>query len=212
MDLLTTITACSLAKDFTLVLAMAMTFSQGNVLTVKDAAELANPPLYDPLVEQDAEQMPSTRDAALVKLARLRAVGASPVMGLIPVPPEWAAQFQRAMPELLDPCINISIGSAMVSQFEYECGPKAARACVLQRYAQAAGLEGFDGKVLATIRTNGLPAAASVVVETDEVFSTPIYEGAAAKRTWGADKIFFATSREKKASTAPSNQAKPKRQ
>jgi hypothetical protein len=211
VDLLTTLAACSVAKDYTLVLAMAVAFSQGNVFTVKDAREIEAPPLYEPgmVDDQEAEQTPRTRDAAVAKLARLRDAGAVVAAGLLPVMPEWAAQFQRSVPDLFDPCINVSIASAMVSQFEYECDAKAGRACVLQRYATAAGLEGFDTLVIEAIRSHGLPAGPSAVIETEEVFSNPIYPTEPSKRDWGADKIFFTSAAGKGAERPhPSSPAK----
>jgi len=201
MDLLTTISACSVAKDFTLVFAMVISFSNGNVFTVKDAAEIENPPLYDPLEfasesDDQESQLPRTRADAIAKLTRVRASGGTPVVGLLPVPPGWAANFNRKPPELLEACVNISIGSAMVAQFEYECGRGSLRECVLKRYAQAAGIEGFDEDVLEAIRTYGYPEGDAVVLETDNVFSNPILAPSTNSREWGADKIFFTTQPE----------------
>ena len=102
MDLLTVISACSVARDFTLVFAMIMTFSNGNGFMVKGAAELETPPLYDPLdaVDEDSDesatQLPRTRDAALAKLEHLRATGDTPVLGLLPVPPVTGRPMRSA--------------------------------------------------------------------------------------------------------------------
>ena len=52
--------------------------------------------------------------------------------------------------------------------------------------------------MLETIADHDMPSERRVALETDEVFSTPIYAPDSA-RTWGADKIFF--------TTAPSEQA-----
>lgn len=200
MDLLTTISACSVAKDFTLVLVMVLSFSEGNPFMVKDAAEIETPPLYDPFeVSGDTEgavQLPRTREAALAKLERLRAAHRAPVIGLLPVPPSWATNFRRTPRQLLEPCVNLSIGSAMIAQFEYECGRKAGRECVLERYAQAAGIDGFDVDVLDAIRADGHPEGEAVVLESEEVFSNPIHASANSDRDWGADRIFFTTRHE----------------
>jgi hypothetical protein len=198
MDLLTVISACSVARDFTLVLAMATTFSQGNAFAVKDDVELENPPLYDPVYDpemgSDSDQsVPRSRDAALAKVKRLRAAGRTPLVGILPVPLSWVEGFRRRPAELLDPCINVSVGSAMVAQFEYECGRKGGRRCVLESYARAGGFERFAEHVLEEIEANDYPDGADVVVESDVVFSNPIYPTRSEDRNWGADQIFFTT-------------------
>jgi hypothetical protein len=196
MDLLTVISTCNLANDFTLVFAMALTFSQGNPFVVRDTAAVAAAPLYavqvaPDLVDETPDGAPRTREAAIVELNRLRAAGTATVIGLIPVPPIWALQFQRTPKDLLDPCVNVSIASAMVSQFEYECGAKAERACVLRHYAKEAGIELFDEDVLETIRLQGLPKNGPVEVETSELFGSPVFVPKTPGRDWGADKLFF---------------------
>jgi len=198
MDLLTVISACSVARDFTLVVAMATTFSQGNAFAVKDNVELENPPLYDPVYDPDMgsendESMPRSRDAALAKVKRLRAAGRTPLVGILPVPLSWVEAFRRRPAELLDACINISVGSAMVAQFEYECGRKGGRRCVLESYARAAGFERFAERVLEEIEGNHYPDGADVVVESDVVYSNPIHPTHSEGRDWGADRIFFST-------------------
>jgi hypothetical protein len=210
MDLLTTIATCSLANDFTLVFAMAMSFSQGNPYTVKDATEVAAAPLYGTEIAPDASDdrasaTPRTREEAVAALKRFKADGPQPLIGLLPVPAVWAGQFQRKPTDLLDACVNVSIASAMVSEFEEACGPKAGRACVLQRYAKAAGIEMFAQDVLELIRTQGLPKTGAAVVETDDVFDAPVFADDP-KRDWGADKIFFVTAHPKQQKAQPLRQ------
>ena len=94
MDLLTTIATCSLANDFTLVVAMALSFSQGNPYTVKDATEVAAAPLYGTELapenaDDQATAQPRTRDEAIAAIKRVEAMKAQPLVGLLPVPPAW---------------------------------------------------------------------------------------------------------------------------
>lgn len=215
MDLLTTIGACSVAKDFTLLFAMVITFSQGRVFTVQDAAELVDPPVYDPdagvIYDEAVEaRRPRSRAEAAAQLTHLRDVGAAPVMGLLPVPPAWAQLFQRGELELLDPCVNISIASAMVSRFEYECGANAERQCVLRRYAELAGVAGFDEMVLETIETHDMPVEREVAPETDGALNAPIH-AQSSERDWGADKIFFRTIVRRTGNADQRKRGQPKR-
>jgi hypothetical protein len=89
------------------------------------------------------------------------------------VPVAWAATFGREPHELFDPCINVSIGSAMLSAYDYACahattrvragkpvGPRARRTCILHRYAEAVGMPDLETVVRLDIRSQRvLPAS-----------------------------------------------------
>jgi hypothetical protein len=49
------------------------------------------------------------------------AKGDRPAVGFMAVPVTWAARFGRTTDDLFDGCINISIATAMVSEFEHAC-------------------------------------------------------------------------------------------
>jgi hypothetical protein len=137
MDLLTAILACSLYTDDRLVLAMAQANSQGNPHSVVDAQlDLSDTPPAPP---------PRSRDVAEARLSQLESNGGVPLVGLLPVPPAWAAAFGRTVPDLFDGCTNIAIGTAMLSNFAQQCEseahPRSDRA-----------------RALATQRTDGKPA------------------------------------------------------
>jgi len=193
VDLMTTIAACSVANDYSLVLAMVAAFSQGNVLAVQDGRELDGAALDKALGEGSSEESSHeahTRAEALARLEQLRNAGGSPVGGLLPVPPSWATQFQREAAELFDPCVNVSVATAMIAQFERECRGRAKRACVLRRYATAAGIAGFDELVLEVIREHGL-ASVRTSPTNAEVLASPIYTVVTSERDWGADRLLF---------------------
>jgi len=194
MDLMTMIAACSLTKDHALVLAMIVAFSQGDVLTVKDGREFVHAVLDEALGEEGPApetHAPRTRAEALAKLERLQHDDAVTVIGLLPVPPDWAAQFQRTTEELFDPCVNVSVATAVLAQFEHECRGRSQRACVLRRYSSTAGLVGYSPLVLDAIRNHGLSSRRSVPIKAAELFSTPIYTIATSERNWGADQLLF---------------------
>jgi hypothetical protein len=201
VDLLNTIAACSLHADLTLVIAMALTFSHGNPNTVQDTAEslgvaaIGSAQTDDPMRLPVASivQPPKTRAEAEALLARKSADRTTLVAGLVPVPPAWAALFGRKPKDILNPCINISIATAMLSEFDYECG-KQGRACVLQRYAEASGLEFLADDVLEELRAQGAAKAAQDVIDTEEMLTAPVLTGGSEDRDrdWGADRLFFA--------------------
>lgn len=199
MDLLTLIAICSVAKDVALVLAMALTFSSGNVNTVKVTAGAQ-------------DDVPATREAAIVELKRLVEAGEAPVAGLLPATPAWARMFERPVEDLLDPCAGIGIATAMLSQYEYECEHeherrgRTGRDCVLHKYAQAVGLDFFADEVRDFIVAQPMPAAGGAVAfESEAMLQAAILVPSAAPRNWGADRIFFSRNDLTKAGAAPAS-------
>lgn len=205
MDLLSAIATCSLHGDISLVIAMAMSFSHGNPYTVLNAAE----DLDDAYVQEqedplrlpgpgtaNATKAPRTRAEAEAQLRAMAESHGAPVVGLLPVPVEWAAQFARKPTDLFNGCINISIATAKLSEFEYECGaktPKAGRACVLAAYAEAVGMDDFEQDVLDELDAQGQSKPQAAVIETEEMLNAPLKAQTTEDRDrqWGADRLFF---------------------
>jgi hypothetical protein len=80
----------------------------------------------------------------------------------------------------------------MLSEYDYDCG-NAGRACVLKRYAEAAGMSHFDLDVLREIKLRKMPKEGDAVVDTDTILEAPLFTSGADEdgRDWGADKIAF---------------------
>src|SRR6185437_5530722 len=71
--------------------------------------------------------------------------------------PSWLEAFGRPLESAFDPCVNVAIGTAMLSEFDAACAPSATargswaqrlertnrRACVLRRYEAALGASDF---------------------------------------------------------------------
>ena len=201
MDLLTVVSTCSLHHDLTLVLAMAMSFSHGNPYMVQDAAADSEMAAFvsDSVESADPSmlpmpQAPQSRQAALDASDSVRKRGGVPVVGVLPVPFAWAAMFQRKPAELLNACTSVSIATAMLSEFEYHCGAKGGRKCVLTAYAQAIGLQYFAADVLHELDQHELGEAEAVVDETEEVLQAAVLSDVSGHgdEQWGARSLFFA--------------------
>jgi hypothetical protein len=177
--------ACSLYADDALVTAIADNVEQ-NPLSIVTPDEHSD--------SDAAGTAPSTIDQARAKLGEIMARGGSPLLGLMQVPPAWARTFGREPEELFDACVNVSIGTAMLSEFDYACARhvRTARAgavrlavadsrrrCVADRYADAIGMPEVATVVTLDLRySRSLPAVAS---------DAPIYAPARAVPGWGAD-------------------------
>src|SRR5438105_2595817 len=109
MDVLTAILACSLHLDDQLVRAIVEIQSEGHEFFVGDLTELAS------------DDSTRTLEAARAAVARLRVKGHRPAFGLMGVPPEWARAYDHDPERLWDACVNVSIGTAKLSEFDYEC-------------------------------------------------------------------------------------------
>jgi hypothetical protein len=186
MDLLATILTCSLyASDDALVRAIAEGPSGGNPYLVldpvADSSEAGTPP------------SPKSEVEATARAKGLMAQGGRPLLGLLELPPAWLELFGRPLPSAFDPCTNIAIGSAMLSEFDYECGVSARsrgqrlllervnrRACVLRRYEAALGADDF-AEVIQLELSVQRPRAASIE-------AAPIFASASA-RNWGPDQL-----------------------
>jgi len=190
MDLLTTILACSLyASDDALVRAIAEGPSGKNPFLVlnpvADSAEAEVPPS----LKGEAEATARARD--------LMAKGGRPLLGLLELPVAWLDVFGRPLESAFDPCTNIAIGSAMLSEFDFECGgakgttaPRGDRArllervnrrtCVLRKYEAAIGSDDFTEAIQLELSAQR-PA-------TPSIQDAPILAPLTAPR-WGSDQL-----------------------
>jgi hypothetical protein len=157
MDVLTTILTCSLYfADDSLVRAIAESTPDKNPYFVLDAS-------ID-LTQVDPPPPPKSSADALARAKDILAKGGRPVLGLMQVPPVWLSTFGRELGDAFDPCVNIAVGTAMLSEFDSECGartlpngrpspavPQALagaplatrRRCVLEKYERAIGFADF---------------------------------------------------------------------
>src|SRR5260221_3502012 len=122
MDLLTTILTCSLyASDDALVRAIAEgPIGKNPYLVLNPVAESAEGDA-PPSLKGEAEATARARD--------LMAKGGRPLLGLLELPIAWLDVFGRPLESAFDPSTNIAVGSAMLSQFDFECsGAKTATA------------------------------------------------------------------------------------
>jgi len=177
MDVLGVLVQCSMAKDFGLVLAMLMSHSAGDPYVVKEAD--VNEVGFDDddyaYEQDDTPEAPRTRQEALADIRRLK----QPLIGLLPVPPAWAAIYQHTPEDLLDPCTNVSVATAQLSLYERKCAHRRdPRGCALHAYAQEADAMMFEFDVLDTLAWDNLPRSAPVAVETPEILgANPMVSG-----------------------------------
>jgi hypothetical protein len=185
MDLLATILTCSLyAEGDAVVRAIAEGPSGKNpYFLVNTAAPVEGLALA-----------PTTEKEAALRSRELIAQGGRPLLGLLEVPPSWIDAFGQSLESAFDPCINIAIGTAMLSEFDAECASKVAprterarmlertnrRVCVLRKYEAAIGAEDFADVILLELSVQG-PASPSIG-------DAPIFAPPTA-RTWGPDRL-----------------------
>ena len=186
MDLLTTILTCSLyASGDAVVRAIAEGPSGKNPYLVldpvADSAEAGVPP------------SPKSEAEGAARAQSLMAQGGRPLLGLLELPPAWLDRFGRPLSSAFDPCTNIAIGSAMLSEFDYECAVSARsrgqapllervnrRACVLRRYEAAIGLGDFEEVVQLEL---SVQRSATPSIEDAPIFA-PV-----SARNWGPDQL-----------------------
>ena len=176
MDVLSALLGCSLYMDDNLVRAIVESTSQSNPLFVQNVALDSTPP----------EEPPITVAQAVAQAEAIAKHGGRPVLGLMQIPAVWLTGFGRSLQDAFDPCINVTIGTAMLSNFAYECakasGAKdktSVRPCITRKYATAAGALDFE------IVTN---LELQIQRPKDrETPNAPIYRGSWA--TWGSDAI-----------------------
>ena len=157
MDVLTLILACSVYPDDSLVRAMVDLASQGNPHFVGDMTTLAT-----------FDKTSNTNDAERL-VAELGRQGGRPVVGLMGIPPSWAVRYGRTRHELYDGCVNIWVGTAVLSSHYESCvaahaaiftpghpgdrqkrvaPPEAVRLCALRRFGADLGVDGYAEAIL----------------------------------------------------------------
>lgn len=162
MDLLAIILACSLHPDDALVRTLVDVQSGGTVLFVGDLATLTM-----------NDSLPTTA-AALRFVAQIRRRGGRPAVGLLGIPLEWASRYGLGEADLFDACVNISVGTAALSEYYDRCPSKprrrsrqtggahpyhsqnrpvntSTRGCILKRFAADLGVTGAPGRMLMAI-------------------------------------------------------------
>lgn len=187
MDLLAILLSCSMYFDDDLVRAIAQSTSHANQYFVTDVG-----------IEMTALDPPEPHSlsAALARTDEIVAKGGHPVLGLMQLAAAWIHSFGRTRQDAFDACTNVAIGTAMLSQFDYECGstPSSApasgdrqrRPCVIKKYGDAIGMPDFVTVTNLELRFQR-PAPFA-----EHVLDKPIfYDGSvgAADRDWGADRI-----------------------
>jgi hypothetical protein len=199
MDLLTTILTCSLyLADDDLVRAVAESSSHSNPYFVLDASV--------DLTEVDPPPPPKNAGDAVARASEILAKGGRPLVGLMQVPPAWLRAFGRDLAAAFDPCINLAVGTAMLSQFDFECSGPSARApsgqgrahgsrpsarsaahrrCLLRKYEEASGAPDFAAVTTLELRYQRL---AHPPVEAAPIFAPAL------DRRWGPDQLLVSVS------------------
>jgi hypothetical protein len=205
MDVLSAVVACSLFLDDQLVRAVIQVNSQGNPLFVGDTISLVS---YDSV---------KTPDQARHVLEVISEKKGRAVVGLMGVPPEWGAALDYSTEQLWDACINVSVATAKLSAFSYDCAhpsgrsPRRAparprperfspttRACVLKRYGQAVGIPTFAAAVLKAIEqdssSDGTPAGEAEAADASPIFPDAAGEASRHDLDWSNTRLFFPSS------------------
>jgi hypothetical protein len=194
VDLLTALLTCNLhTADPELVRAITAT-SHANPHFVVDASEDAS--------LESAPSEPKTDAEAIARVRDITARGGKPLLGLLQIPPAWLTHFGRELADAFDPCVNVAIGSAMLSAFDSDCahrkrtlrapadrpippgarGLSPRRLCVVRSYADAIGEPDFEDAIALELSTPSshrlLPAPADA-----PIFPSP------PSRTWGPDCV-----------------------
>jgi hypothetical protein len=186
MDVLAAILTCSLHGDDAVVRAIVDNAHDNplSIVTPELAPETGA-----------ASSSPQTLDEAVRQLRDVTAHGGQPLLGLMQVPVAWASAFGREAQDLFDPCINLSIGSAMLSEFDYACanppGSSARRAtalrarrnCAVRRYAEAIQTPELATVVALDLRYQRGPSPPPS--------AAPIFPSPPESRAWGADRPFL---------------------
>jgi hypothetical protein len=189
LDLLTTLLVCNLhGSDPALVRAITANSHENRYFVADPAADYT---------ELDVPPEPKTEADALARVRDIASHGGKPLLGLLQLPLSWLTFFGRDPAEAFDPCVNIAIGSAMLSAFDADCAkpskrhdvktsrrPAVAilprRLCVIRKYAEAMGESDFEEVVALELQS---PSPTSAVAEPTDA---PIFASPPA-RAWGPD-------------------------
>jgi hypothetical protein len=147
VDITALLLACSVHPDEALLSAIAHVHGRGNPYAVIDVSGV--------MVDQDEHGLAtaSSPKAARAAVERIIGKGGEPVLGLLPVRPEWAIDFGKT----LDPCTDIAVGSAKLSELDSACRTRGReqaaerRSCTLDLYGRSLGLPALQRAVLADL-------------------------------------------------------------
>jgi hypothetical protein len=217
MDLLAAlILSCSFHYDDHLVEALARKLSITNQYFVGDLSDLNT---YDSAKSvADAQRIV---DAIIAK-------GDRPAVGFMAVPVTWAARFGRTTDDLFDGCTNISIATAMLSEYEHACTLKpdhrrphkhpsrrrqqlsspALRYCILRRLEIDLNITGVPEHVLpeaakldvAPADPDVDPPAARSSLFPDNTDTARLHESA----DWSSQRLFLSPTAQKPPAAASS--------
>ena len=199
MDVLTTILTCSLyLADDDLVRAIATSTSESNPYFVIDTSV--------DWTQVDPPSTPKSTAEAVARVSDILSKGGRPLLGLLEVPPRWMSAFGQGLGAAFDPCTNVAVGTAMLSEFDFECSSEstkktarsrapalgqsgarsaAHRRCVLGKYEAAIGSPDFAMTTTLELRSQR--------TEHPSVEASPIFAPAHEPR-WGPDELFVSTS------------------
>jgi hypothetical protein len=200
MDVLTMILACSLYPDDQLVRVLVDVAGRDNPYFVGDAKRL------------DTYERASSLEEGLKIIQEIARKGGRPAVGLMGIPISWAGRFGVRDAALFDPCTNIAVGTAMLSQFVQECrlrasrkrrfrshrsprpiGDEMLRPCVLQRFGDELGIAGFFQAVMREISERSAP---DVLDATGTALRSPVFvDGSDHSQTstgsWSSARLFL---------------------
>ena len=218
MDLLAAlILSCSFHYDDHLVEALARKLSITNQYFVGDLSDLNT---YD--------SAKSVADAHRIVDAII-AKGDRPAVGFLAVPVTWAARFGRTTDDLFDGCTNISIATAMLSEYEHACTLKpdhrrphkhpfrrrrqqlsspALRYCILRRLEIDLNITGIPEHVLPEAAKLDIapadpdidPPAARSSLFPDNTYTARLHESA----DWSSQRLFLFPTAQKPPTAATS--------
>jgi hypothetical protein len=162
--------------DDALLLSIAYVHSRGSPYAVIDVG-LNAVDRGDTLEVDGAASSPVSARAAV---ARIVAIGGEPVLGLLPVRPEWASEFGKTLDHLLEPCGAIAIASAKLSEFDHACRDRGGqrdvrrRGCTLDLYGRHLGLPALRQAVLADLTlSNPFPSDSVDAMDPPSVLAAP---------------------------------------
>jgi hypothetical protein len=149
MDVLMWIMICSLFPDNTLVQSIINAESNAYQYHMSDSSGI--------FAAANERIVPDDLKTAKKLLAEMQRRGARPLIGLMGVPAELAAKYGLRPEELFDPCTNIKVGTAILSELSegLSRGPMF-RSALLRKYSSLLGYSNKDylvNSVLADIQS-----------------------------------------------------------